>query len=121
LTSLMRHGNHRREKTRKGKTNDICRAHEESQQKLLDSEKPSDEGGGVSPADDLRSDAPTLAQFLQHTKEARQEPLSALTRKISKSQGHVEHPYPPADQAVLRARTSCKHAVMFCRRKMPDF
>jgi hypothetical protein len=59
----MRHGNHRREKTRKGKTNDICRAHEESQQKLLDSEKPSDERGGVSPADNLCSDAPTLTQF----------------------------------------------------------
>ena len=61
LTSLMRHGNHRPEKTRKGKTNKICRVHEESQQKLLDSEKPSDERGGVSPADDLRSDVPTLA------------------------------------------------------------
>ena len=63
LTSLLRHGNHRPEKTRKGKDNYICRAHEESQQKLLDSEKSSGERGGVSPADELRQDVPTLPQF----------------------------------------------------------
>ena len=68
LTSLLRHGNHRSEKTRKGKDNYICRAHEESQQKLLDSEKSSGERGGVSPADELRQDAPALPQFLQHTR-----------------------------------------------------
>jgi hypothetical protein len=100
LTSLMRHGNHRREKSQKGKTNDICRAHEESQQKLLDSEKPSDERGGVSPADDLLSDVPTLAQFFYSIQDRQDRSLFLLLRERYRSRKgmwstHTHQPIKP--------------------------
>ena len=86
----------------------------ESQQKLLDSEKSSGERGGVSPEDELRQDVPTLAHFYSIQDRQGGSFFLALTRMISKSQGHAEHPYPPAGQAVLRAITPWRHAVMCC-------
>ena len=122
LFSLLRHGNHRPDKTWKGKDNYICRAHEESQKKLLDSEKSSGECGGMSLSDELRQDVPTLPQFFYSIQDRQGGSFFLLLREgYGSHKGMRSTHTPPAGQAVLRARNSCRHAVMFCGKKMPYF